>query len=166
MFDNNSDIEFLHCCHLLIFSKEKLVLGTKLGTSNEGWPIQKGCKLTSKTKMWNNGLKGLKQQTSYSSVPLKQTDFLLDRHSQDMGAGWSQSGCLPHPCWLPLFILLSPPFGCAQCKIGLVPTTSQGKEIQMGIHSRPTGNCKLYNNRLCCVCLLTISSVMIRYMYV
>jgi len=31
-----------------------------------------------KTKMWNNGLKGLKQQTSYSSVPLKQTDFLLD----------------------------------------------------------------------------------------
>ena len=105
MFDNNSDIEFLHCCHLLIFSKEKLVLGTKLGTSNEGWPIQKGCKLTSKTKMWNNGLKGLKQQTSYSLVPLKQTDFLLDRHSQDMGAGWSQSGCLPHPCWLPLFIL-------------------------------------------------------------
>ena len=60
MFDNNSDIEFLHCV-------KKLVLGKKLGMSNEGWPIQKGCKLISKTKIWNNGLKGLKQQTSYSS---------------------------------------------------------------------------------------------------
>ena len=56
-----------------------------------------------KLEWWTNVC--LKQQTSYSSVPLKQTDFLLDRHSQDTGAGWPQSGCLPHPYWLPLFIL-------------------------------------------------------------
>ena len=115
--------------------------------------------------MWNNGLKGLKQQTSYSSVPLKQTDFLLDTPKT-----WEQADPKAAVFLIPVGFLvlyfLSPPFGCAQCKIGLVPTTSQGKEIQMGIHSRPTGNCKLYNNRLCCVCLLTISSVMIRYMYV
>ena len=38
-------------------------------------------------KIWNGSLKGLKQQTSYSSVHLKQINLLLDRHSQDMGAG-------------------------------------------------------------------------------
>ena len=39
------------------------------------------------TKIWNNSLNGLKQQTSYSSVHLKQIDLSLDKHSQDMGAG-------------------------------------------------------------------------------
>ena len=39
------------------------------------------------TKIWNSSLKGLKQQTNYSSVHLKQINLLLDRHSQDMGAG-------------------------------------------------------------------------------
>ena len=152
--------------YLLIFSNEKLVSGKKLGMSNEGWPIQKGCKLISKTKIWNNGLKGLKQQTSYSSVPLKQTDLLLDtlpRHGSRLTPKQLSSSSLLASLFL---YFLSPSSGCAQCKIGLVPTISQGKVIEMGIHSRPTGNCKLYNNRLCCVCLLIIPSVMIRYMYV
>ena len=39
------------------------------------------------TKIWNSSLKGLKQQTSYSLVHLKQINLLLDRHSHDMGAG-------------------------------------------------------------------------------
>ena len=80
MFDNNSDIEFLHCCHLLIFSKEKLVLGTKLGMSNEGWPIQKGCKLISKTKIWNNGLKGHDKHNlvlGFNNILEGRWDFLL-----------------------------------------------------------------------------------------
>ena len=40
-----------------------------------------------KKKNWNNKLKVLKQQTCYSSVQLKKTDFfLLDRESQDIGS--------------------------------------------------------------------------------
>ena len=49
----------------------------------------------------NKNLKGLKQQTSYSSVQLKQTDLLLDRHSQHMAAGRPQRSHPPHSFWLP-----------------------------------------------------------------
>ena len=34
------------------------------------------------------------------------------------------------PFGLPLFILLSLPFGCALYKVGLVPTTSQERECK------------------------------------
>ena len=107
--------------YLLIFSNEKLVSGKKKGMRNEGWPIQKGCKLISKTKIWNNGLKGLKQQTSYSSVPLKQTDLLLDtlpRHGSRLTPKQLSSSSLLASLFL---YFLSPSFGCAQCKIGLYP---------------------------------------------
>ena len=54
-------------------------------------------------KNLDDGLKGLKQQTSYSSVQLKQTDLLLHRHSQDMGVNQLQRSHPPHPSWLPPF---------------------------------------------------------------
>ena len=50
------------------------------------------------TKIWNNSLNGLKQQTSYSSIHLKQIDLSLDKHSQDMGAGRPQRSLL-FPCY-------------------------------------------------------------------
>lgn len=52
-------------------------------------------------KIWNNRLQALKQRTSYSSVYLKKTDILLDRHSQDMGAKRLQRShcCANHSCF-------------------------------------------------------------------
>ena len=100
------------------------------------------------TKIWSNGPKVLGQQTSYSSVQLKQTGLLLVWHSQRS---------LPHPsCQVLLgFLLLYfqvPPFGYTWFKVRLVPTTSQWKWIQMGICSRLIDNYKLYNSSLHCLC--------------
>ena len=64
--------------------------------------------------------------------------------------------------WLTPFILPVPSFGYALCKVGLIPTTIQWKGINMGIPSRPIDYCKLYNNRLCCLCLPIIQSVIIK----
>ena len=58
--------------------------------------------LSRDNKIWNR-LLGVKQQTSYSSVQLKQTYLLLDRHSRNMGAGQSQRRRLGDPSWLPPF---------------------------------------------------------------
>ena len=69
------------------------------------------------TKILNYRLKGLKQQTSYSSIQHKQTDLLLHRHSQDMGADQQQRSRPSIPSWLPpfhtscLFLLVVP---CAE----------------------------------------------------
>ena len=79
---------------------------------------------------------------------------LLDRNSQDMGAGWHQSSHPKDPPWLPFLYFPSPCFGCALCKTGLAPTTSQWKGRQMGICSRLIDNRKLYNSRF----LLCMSS--------
>ena len=60
---------------------------------------------------------GLKQQTSYSSVQLNQTNLLLHTHSQDMGANQPRRSHPPCPSWLPpfytsrLFLLVVP---CAE----------------------------------------------------
>ena len=72
------------------------------------------------------------------------------------------------PSWRPppTFILLISSFGCALCKIRLLSTTSQWRGMQMGLCSRLIGNYKLYNSRLCCLCLPIIQSVIIRYIYV
>ena len=115
-------------------------------------------------KIWNDG-KGLEQQRSYSSVQLKLTDILLDSHSQDTGECWPQTSLPPIPSWRPppAFILLISSFDCALCKIRLLSTTDQWKGMQMGLCSRLIGNYKLYNSRLCCLCLPIIQSVIIRY---
>ena len=63
----------------------------------------------------------------------------------------------------PAFILLISSFDCALCKIRLLSTTNQWKGMQMGLCSRLIGNYKLYNSRLCCLCLPIIQSVIIRY---
>ena len=91
-------------------------------------------------------IKALKQQASYTSVHLKQTDLLLDRHSQDMVTGQTQRSSLL-PLGFPFLYFTFPPFGCPLCKIGFIPTTSQWKGMEMGICSRPVDNCKLYNSR-------------------
>ena len=112
--------------------------------------------------------KGLEQQRSYSSVQLKLTDILLDSHSQDTGECRPQRSLPPIPSWRPppTFILLISSFGCALCKIRLLSTTSQWRGMQMGLCSRLIGNYKLYNSRLCCLCLPIIQSVIIRYICV
>ena len=115
--------------------------------------------------MWNDGLKALKQQTSYSSVHLKQANLLLNRHSQDMGAGRTQRSSLL-PLGFSFLYFPFPPFGCPLCKIGLIPTTGQWKGMGMSICSRLIDNCKLYNSRLCCLCLPTIQSVIIKCIYI
>ena len=43
------------------------------------------------TKIWNEGVKGLKQQTCYGSITAEADR--LNRHSQDMGAGQPQRSC-------------------------------------------------------------------------
>ena len=106
------------------------------------------------TKIWCNGPKCIVQQPSESSVHLKHTELLLDWHSPKSPS---------HPCCPALSASSSPPpFGYAWCKAGLVPTTNQWKGIQMGIRSRLIDNFKLYNNRLCCLCLPIIPSDIIR----
>ena len=87
------------------------------------------------TKIWSNGLNGVKQLTSYSLVQLKQTDLLL--HNQ-----WRESRPAPKESssfflLIPLAFLLSyfqpPPFGYSLCKVALVLTSNQWKGMQMGI---------------------------------
>ena len=75
-------------------------------------------------KIWNIfwtifRLKGLKQQTSYSSVTVQADLSLLNRHSQDMGTDQSQKSRSCHCSLLtsPLLYFLSPPFGCVLCNI-------------------------------------------------
>ena len=75
-------------------------------------------------KIWNIfwtifGLKGLKQQTSYSSVTVQADLSLLNRHSQDMGTDQPQKSRSCHCSLLtsPLLYFLSPPFGCVLCNI-------------------------------------------------
>ena len=69
------------------------------------------------------------QKLQFSSVQFKQIDLFLDRHSQDMGAGWPQISCPPpNPSWLsPFYTFHLLFFGCALCTTGLVLTTSQEK---------------------------------------
>ena len=81
------------------------------------------------TKILNDRLKGLKQQTSYSSIQHKQTDLLLHRHSQDTGADQQQSSRPPVPLDFPLFIL--PGFSFWLCSVqNRLPTTSQEREYK------------------------------------
>ena len=70
------------------------------------------------------------------------------------------------PLGFPPFILSVPTFVHALCKEGLVPTTSQLKGIQTGLPPRPIENCKLYNNKLCCLCLRIRYKQAVLFMYV
>ena len=64
--------------------------------------------------------------------------------------------------WLFTFLyFLSPPFGYTLYEIGLAPTTSQEKGMQMGIHSRPTENCRLYNS----LCMSSINSIRYQFQF-
>ena len=121
--------------------------------------------VSSPRKVWNDGLKCLKQQKSYSSVTA-QADRILDRYTQDLGAGRPQSSYPNVPSWLPPFYTSHLLLLVCPCKIGLVPTTSQWKGMQMGICSRPIDSCKLDNSGFCCVCLPTIQSVILRHIHV
>ena len=75
------------------------------------------CLITAKIS--NDGLKGLKQQTSYSSVQLNQTNLLLHTHSQDMGANQPRRSHPPCPSWLP-------PFYTSRLFLLVVPCAEQG----------------------------------------
>lgn len=66
---------------------------------------------------------------------------------------------LTPPLVSPFYKFLS--LGYALCIIGFVPTTSQWKGMQMDIHSKPIGNCKVCNSRLCCFYLPIIQSIVI-----
>ena len=98
----------------------------------------------------NKNLKGLKQQTSYSSVQLKQTDLLLERH---MAAGRPQRSHPPHSFWLPplytsLFSFWLRPVQNRAC------SHHQSMKGNANRHtSRPIDKCNLFNSRLCCVYL-------------
>lgn len=108
--------------------------------------------------------KGFKT-TDKSQFRLAQAaDLLLDRYSQNVEAGRSQRSHRNDPCWFPLLYFPSPPFDCALCPVQNRACThhQSRKGMQLGIRWRPIDNCKLYNNRLCCVCLPIIQSVVIR----
>ena len=66
----------------------------------------------------------------------------------------------------PLLLYFLSSFDYALCKVGLVPTPSQWKGMQMDICSRPIDDCKLYN-RLCClyylICLPNLLSLDVEY---
>ena len=117
-------------------------------------------------KKWNNWLKGLKQWTSYSSVQLKQTDLLWDRHSQEIGTGWPQTSHLHNPFWLHAFNTSLSSFWLCLVQNQTCIHHQSSKKMQMGIHSRMIDNCKLYKSRLCCVCLPIIQLVITRCIYV
>ena len=78
---------------------------------------------------------GVKQQTSYSSVQLKQAYLLLDSTPEP----WEQAnpkGVFWWSLWAsPFLYFLSPLLRCALRKMGLVPIISQWKGMQMGICS-------------------------------
>ena len=118
------------------------------------------------TKILNYRLKGLKQQTSYSSVQHKQTDLLLHRHSQDMEADQQQRSRPPILLDSPLFILPVLSFWLCLVQNRVCTHHQSRKGVQMGIRSRPTDSCRLYNNRLCCACLPVILPVISRCIYV
>ena len=118
-------------------------------------------------KLWNNRLQGLKQQTSYSSVQLKKTDLLLDRQSQDIGAGDSKGVIVVLiPPGFSLFMLPISSFWLCSVQNRACTHHQSRKRMQMGMCSRLIGNCKLYDNRFYCVCLPIIQSVIIRCIYV
>ena len=83
------------------------------------------------TKICNDRLKDLKEQISYNSVQLKQTHFLLNRCSQDMGTGQPQRS-FPLSSWLPpfytscLFLLIMP-----REKSGLYPPPINERECKL-----------------------------------
>lgn len=60
-----------------------------------------------------------------------QTDLLLNRHSQDMGADPLRKSYHNYSSWLPPFynshLFLS---GCALYKVGFVPATNQERECK------------------------------------
>ena len=113
------------------------------------------------TKIWFDGLKGLKQHTVISQFSSSRQNFYqtLRRHGSR-----STPKELSSSSWFllasPFYYFLSPPLSYAQCKMQNRACThhSQWKWMQTGIRSKPVGNCKLCNSRLCCLCLPIIQS--------
>lgn len=80
-------------------------------------------------RMWNNKLQ-------ISSAQLKQTYFLLERHSQDIGVDWPQRAYFIFcsiPLGFPFSLIPLSSFGYGVCKVGFVPTTSNEIEWKWGI---------------------------------
>ena len=104
--------------------------------------------------MWNARLKVLKQHTDYSSVQLKPTDLLLDRHFQHIRAGLLQRSPPLFPLGFPLFILLFSSFWLCPVQ-NRACTHYQSMKGNTNGHMLKTDwwNCKLYYSRLCCLCL-------------
>ena len=165
-FVSNSVILYFPCCFIGSENSE-MSPGLFYCISEVAWKCQIDLFLFISSyliakKIWSNGPKGVGQQTSYSSVQLKQTGLLLVWHSQRSPFHHSRQVLLG-------FLLLYfqfPPFGYTRFKVGLVPTTSQWNWIQMGICPRLIDNYELYNSRLHCLCfsrsLPIIPSVIIR----
>ena len=61
------------------------------------------------TKIWSDGPKGVEQQTSYSSVQLKQTDLLLVRPSQRSPLHPSYRSLLASPFYTSSLLLCTLP---------------------------------------------------------
>lgn len=104
-------------------------------------------------EIWNDRLKGLKQQRIYSS---NRQIFV----ETDIPKTWEQV-LLSYT----FLYLLHLHFGCALSKIGLGPPTRQ-ERMQMGLCLRWIDSCRLHNKRLCCACLPKIQSVIIRGIHV
>ena len=108
--------------------------------------------------------KGFKT-TNKLQLSSAQVDKSFIRHSQDMGAGQLQGSCPPfHTSWLPAPAFLYfpfPLFGCPCAKQGLYPPPVNERECKWAYVQS-----KLYNTRLCCVCLPIIQSVISRCIYV
>ena len=88
----------------------------------------------------------------------------LPRHGSQLTSNESCSSCRSL-LTSPFLCFLSPSSGYTLYKIGLVPTTNQWKGMEMGICSRPIDPYKLYN-RLCCLWLPIVQSVIIRWVYI
>ena len=110
-------------------------------------------------------IKALKQQASYTSVHLKQTDLLLDRHSQNVEASWSQRSHHNNPSWFPLYtshlLLLVGPMQNRAC------THDQSMKENANGHMLKANwqlN-KLNKSGLCCICLPIIQSVILQHIH-
>ena len=147
-------------------------VGHNLGTKQQQY-VQKSCQvglfifLSSypiATKIWNNGLKGLKQQTITAQFSSSWQMFLLDSPKT-----WEQSDPKGHIIMTSLaFSLFILPVSFWLCPVQNRACTHRQfrKGMQLGAHSRLIENCKLCNSRLCCVCAPIIPSVIIRCVYV
>ena len=120
-----------------------------------------------KNLVWRT--KGFRTTDNYSSVHLKQTDLLSDRHSEDMGAGRPQRSCHPSFWFLlvsPFLYFLSPPFGDALCKMqNRACTHHQLVKVNANGHPLEAYWQLQVNSRICCLCLPIIQSF-VRYMCV